>query len=473
MSSNRPTLLILSQVYVPDPASVGQHIADAAAEMVRRGWRVKVLTSARGYNDPSIKYPPRETIDGVEVVRLPLSSFGKKSLPIRALAAILFMLQTIVRGVFTRGLSGPPGRSGAILVSTSPPMCIVAALIIRFVRFGRVPIKFWVMDINPDQLISLGKIGAHSLPAKLMNFFNQRILAASSDVVVLDKFMARTMNDKLNVESKMTVLPPWPHEDSIEPIPHDKNPFRIRHGLNSPVSRTSDFPLPTSHFKRVLMYSGNHGIALPLETFLKAAVRFKNDPRVAFLFIGDGVRKKEVEATIRDHSLTNMVSLPYQPLSTLRFSLSAADAHLVSVGNESVGTIHPCKIYGAMAVARPIILLAPNPCHVSDLVSGERGQNDLRAGASRSDEMQPGPIGWHIPHGDVDRAEQVIREIIEAPAEKLAAMGNRARHVVETQLSKPTLCGAFCDVLERGLKPEGTSREGLKGGPKATKSEAA
>ncbi len=425
----RPTLLILSQVYIPDPASVGQHIADAAAEMVRRGWRVKVLTSANGYNDPKIKYPPRQTIDGVEIVRLPLSSFGKKSLPIRALAAILFMLQTIIHGVFTRGLSGPSGNSGAILVSTSPPMCIVAALIIRLARLGRVPIKFWVMDINPDQLISLGKIGANSFPAKLMNFFNRRILAASSDVVVLDKFMAKTMNDKLNVASKMTILPPWPHEDSIEPISHDDNPFRKTHNLGGGG-------------KRVLMYSGNHGIALPLETFLKAAIRFKDDPRVAFLFIGDGVRKKEVEATIRDHSLANMVSLPYQPMSQLRFSLSAADAHLVSVGNESVGTIHPCKIYGAMAVARPIVLLAPNPCHVSDLVSGERGQEDQPTRKA---------IGWHIPHGDIDRAEQVIREIIEAPQEELAAMGNRARQVVETQLSKPTLCGAFCDVLERGL----------------------
>ncbi len=443
-----PTLLILSQVYVPDPASVGQHIADAAAEMVRRGWRVKVLTSANGYNDPKIKYPPREAIDGVEIVRLPLSSFGKRSLPIRALAAILFMLQTIWHGVFTRGLSGPPGKSGAILVSTSPPMCIVAALIIRIVRLGRVPIKFWVMDINPDQLISLGKIGANSFPAKLMNFFNRRILAASSDVVVLDKFMAKTMNAKLECSEKMAILPPWPHEDSIEPVAHKDNPFREKHGLNGApaTSPTSHIPHSTFHIpKRVLMYSGNHGIALPLETFLKAAVRFKDDPRVAFLFIGDGVRKKEVEAAIREHSLTNMLSLPYQPLSQLRFSLSAADAHLVSVGNESVGTIHPCKIYGAMAVARPIVLLAPNPCHVSDLVSGERGQED---------QPHREPIGWHIPHGDIDRAEQIIREIIEAPAEKLAAMGNRARHVVETQLSKTTLCGAFCDVLERGLIPE-------------------
>jgi glycosyltransferase involved in cell wall biosynthesis len=441
----RPTLLVLSQVYVPDPASVGQHMADAAAEMARRGWRVRVLTSASGYNDPSIKYMTHETIDGVEVRRLPLSSFGKKSLPVRALAAFLFMAQTIVHGVFTRGISGPRGRSGAILVSTSPPMCIIAALVIRMLRLGRVPIKFWVMDINPDQLISLGKIGPNSMPARAMNFFNRWILGAASDVIVLDKFMARTMNDKRNVTEKMAILPPWPHEDSVEPVEHKDNPFREKYGLNGALaSATSDIAHPTSHIaKRVIMYSGNHGIALPLETFLKAAVRFKDDPRVAFLFIGDGVRKKEVEAAIRDNGLKNMLSLPYQPLSNLRFSLSAADAHLVSVGNESVGTIHPCKIYGAMAVARPIVLLGPDPCHVSDLVAGERGQED---------QPRHEPIGWHIPHGDVDRAEAVIREIIEAPAARLTAMGDRARRVVETSLSKPTLCGAFCDVLERGLK---------------------
>lgn len=424
-----PTILILSQVYVPDPASVGQHMADAAAEMVRRGYRVRVLTSARGYNNSAIRYKPFEVIDGVEVKRLPLSSFGKKSLPIRALAALLFMLQTIVHGVFTRGISRSRTGSGAILVSTSPPMCIIAAWIIRLLRLGSVPIKFWVMDINPDQLISLGKITPTSLPARAMNFFNRRILAASSDVVVLDKFMAKTMNDKLHVGERMHILPVWPHEDSVEPVAHDDNPFRKTHNLQG---------------KRVLMYSGNHGIALPLKTFLDAAIRFKDDPRVVFMFIGDGVRKKEVEAAIKEHSLTNMLSLPYQPLSQLRFSLSAADAHLVSVGDEAVGIIHPCKIYGAMAVARPIILLAPDPCHVSDLVAGTRGQENL---------PDRKPIGWHIPHGDVARAESTIRAIIEAPAQDLALMGDRARQVIDSQLSKKTLCAAFCDVLERGLRP--------------------
>src|SRR4051794_30110617 len=69
----RRTLLIFTQVFVPDPASVGQHVADVAVEMARRGHPVRVYTSARGYEDPSVRYPPREDLHGVRVRRLPLS----------------------------------------------------------------------------------------------------------------------------------------------------------------------------------------------------------------------------------------------------------------------------------------------------------------------------------------------------------------------------------------------------------------
>ena len=78
VSNQRKTLLVLSQVFVPDPASVGQHMADAAIEMVRRGHRVIVYSANRGYENPSLRYLPRENIGGVEVRRLALSSFGKK-----------------------------------------------------------------------------------------------------------------------------------------------------------------------------------------------------------------------------------------------------------------------------------------------------------------------------------------------------------------------------------------------------------
>src|SRR5215212_49148 len=79
----RKRLLILSQVYVPDPASVGQHLHDFAAEMARRGHDVVVYCSSRGYDDPARRYPKRETRDGVHIRRYPLPFYNKRNMLVR------------------------------------------------------------------------------------------------------------------------------------------------------------------------------------------------------------------------------------------------------------------------------------------------------------------------------------------------------------------------------------------------------
>ena len=168
------TILLLTQVYVPDPASVGQHLHDAAAELVQRGHRVIVYAASRGYDDPSRKYPLRETRDGVEIRRLPLSSFGKKSIALRVVGGLLLMAQQMLRGLFVPHLD-------RILVSTSPPMCPIAALLISWIRWK--PIIYWVMDLNPDQVIELGKVKAGSAPARAMDWLNRRILGRARKVV--------------------------------------------------------------------------------------------------------------------------------------------------------------------------------------------------------------------------------------------------------------------------------------------------
>ncbi|MCA9310139.1 MAG: glycosyltransferase family 4 protein, partial [Phycisphaerales bacterium] len=330
----RRTFLIFSQVYPPDPASVGQHMHDVAKEMVRRGWRVRVIAANRGYDDASIKYRNFEVMDGVEVRRVPFSSFGKKSLILRAVAMGVFMCFCLYAGLITR-------RLACILTSTSPPMCAFAAGVCHTLR--RVPIKYWVMDLNPDQMIAMGKITENSLPARLFNFLNRRILKRSRGVVALDRFMAERLNRKVpasvNLDAKMSIQPPWPHEGHVEVVAHADNPFRKAHGLDG---------------KFVVMYSGNHAPSNPLKTLLEAAARLKDDPRFVFMFIGGGLLKKDVEAAIAAGA-TNIRSLPYQPMSELKYSLSAADVHVVSIGNDVVGIVHPCKVYGAMAVARPIL----------------------------------------------------------------------------------------------------------------------
>jgi putative colanic acid biosynthesis glycosyltransferase WcaI len=406
----RKTLVIFSQTFVPDPASVGQHMADVAVEMARRGHRVRVFTSARGYEDAKVRYSPRENLHGVEIRRLPLASFGKKHLLLRVLGTAAFQLQCLLVGLFLPRVDG-------IFFSTSPPLMGLTAGIIGMIR--RAPIAYWAMDLNPDQLLTLGKLRETDLTARVLEAINRFILKRSSLIIALDRFMAARLLRRGDFREKLLVAPPWSPEVllQIDRRAAGPNPFRFRHGLDG---------------RFVIMYSGNHSPSNPLTTLLDAAVRLKDDSQLQFVFVGGGHGKKEVEACIQKHQLANVLSLPYQPISELRHSLPAADVHVVSLGPEMVGIIHPCKIYGAMAVGRPVLYFGPRPSHITDLLDAHG-------------------FGREVAHGDIAGAVAAIQWFRDAATEQLHRMGTRAAEVLAENLGHRILCEQLCDRVEAAL----------------------
>jgi colanic acid biosynthesis glycosyl transferase WcaI len=407
MSDVRPTLLIVSQTFTPDPAAVGQHLADVADEMARRGWRVVVYTARRGYDDPSQRYAKREQRGGVKIRRLPLSSFGKGSIAARLLAGFAFTCQATLRSLLCR-------RIDAMLISTSPPMAPLAAIALRTLR--RVPVTFWAMDINPDQMIAMGKLGETSLPARAFDWMYRKTIRGAAKVVALDRFMAERLERKTPLGDKLAVVPPWSHVDASKPpVEHDENAFRRREELGD---------------KFVVMYSGNLSPTHPLDTILDAAEAMRDDTTVAFVFVGGGLGAKRVEAFIDEHALPNARRLPYQPLEMLPHSLAAADVHVVTMGNPMVGIVHPCKVYGALAVGRPVLFVGPEPCHVTDL-------------------LEQADAGKRVEHGDIEGAVQAIRVLQSMPAEERRAMGERGRSLMQGPLSRERSLAAVCDAMER------------------------
>jgi hypothetical protein len=252
---------------------------------------------------------------------------------------------------------------------------------------------------------------------------NRLAVRRSRDVVVLDRYMAQRIEAAADGLTRVHLIPPWPHERELSPIERNQNPFRRSHALQD---------------KLVVMYSGNHSVASPLTTLIEAALRLQNNDRLRFLFVGGGVGKREVDDAIARHQPTNIVSLPYQPLDGLRYSLAAADLHVVALGNSMAGAIHPCKVYGAMAVGRPILYLGPVPSHVADLIE----QFDC---------------GWQIDHGNVDGMCRLLEAVAALPVDELAARGERAANAIRHGLSQQVLLNRFCNVLETGRdEPSGS-----------------
>jgi glycosyltransferase involved in cell wall biosynthesis len=281
----------------------------------------------------------------------------------------------------------------------------------------RVPIVYWAMDINPDQAIALGVFRPGSLPVRALERLNRAVLRKAERIVALDQYMASRLESKQACDGRMVVIPPWPLEEVTTPAPREDNPFRREHGLDG---------------KFVVMYSGNMSLAHPLETILEAAAMLADRPDVVFMFIGGGHGKRRVAEFIERSGAANIRLLPYEPLERLCYSLSAADVHVVSMGDDMVGIVHPCKVYNAMACARPLLLVGPSESHAGELIR--------RYG-----------IGSRVDHGDVAGAAGAILEMASAGSAALAEMGRRARAAVEQDLSKATLCQAFCDEVEVAL----------------------
>ena len=407
----RYNFLFYSAVYPPDPASVGQHIADVAVETAHRGHRVRMLTSDRGYDNPSLRYPLYEWRSGVEIIRLRWCSFGKKSFFSRILGQCSFTLQVLFHGMI--GF-----RPDAILVSTIPPFGVVAALPLS--KFKKSSIVFWVMDINPDEAVCLGLVGPNSWSARFMEFINKKALRVAKTVITLDPYMKERIKSKIAERKCVKIIPPWPYDDTFSKSKEIGQSFRKQHGLED---------------KFIIMYSGNHSWVHPIDTILQAAEKLIHRTDIVFLFVGGGTEKRKVERAIKK-GLPNIRSLPYQPFEQLGESLSAADVHVVTMGENMVGIVHPCKIYGAMAVKRPILAIAPDESHISEIVEKNK-------------------IGFRLGHGDINGVINAIIRYSEMGSKEIKMMGEKAGYLVRTLWNQSMLRKKFVDLLEQSaLKKE-------------------
>jgi colanic acid biosynthesis glycosyl transferase WcaI len=386
--------LLLNQTFHPDVMATGQYLADLAVALIERGHSVTVVTSRRAYDDPEKQFPKQEIWRGIQIIRVGSTALGKATHWRRAVDFASFMVSCALRILFLP-------RHEAVVALTSPPLISFLGALISKLRRSRF--YYWVMDFNPDEAIAAGWLRAGSLPARMLDWISRFSLWHATRIIVLDRFMRDRVVAKGISPNKVLVLPPWSQDTNMRFDPEARARFRKLYGLEN---------------KFVVLYSGNHSPCHPLDTLIEAASRLGEDPGIVFCFIGGGSewrKVKEMEekahrtedrgqktedkgrrtedrtqktaapkhrnsgtptSTINSElSTINLKCLPYQPLSELSGSLSAADLHVVLMGDPFVGLVHPCKIYNILKVGAPVLYIGPSPSHVTEIFGGGRTQN--------------------------------------------------------------------------------------------------
>jgi colanic acid biosynthesis glycosyl transferase WcaI len=370
-------IVLLNQAFYPDVVSSAQHAADLAAHLAEAGHEVTVIASRRAYDAPSRQFAARERWKNVEILRVGSTAFGKSALWRRTLDFASFLLACAVRLMVLR-------RADVTIAMTTPPLIAVLAAMFAKVKGGEL--VSWVMDLNPDEAIAAGALRAGSRSARWLGGLLRFSLSSSAAVVVMDRFMRDRLVKKGVPASRVAIQAPWAHSDAVRFDAAGRDRFRAQHELDE---------------KFVVMYSGNHSPCHPLDTVLEVALEMRAESGVAFVFVGGGSEFRKVEEFAARHELRNILSLPYQPLATLAGSLSAADLHLVAMGDPFVGIVHPCKIYNILAVGSDCLYVGPQPSHISELAES------LPAGRVRC-----------ANHGAVGEVAGHIRQAAASPARR-------------------------------------------------------
>src|SRR5258707_8927035 len=143
----------------------------------------------------------------------------------------------------------------------------------------------------------------------------------------------------------------------------------------------------------VVMYAGNHSPCHPWDTLLAAAQEVRSRGYIVFVFDGGGSEQRKVREFALSNQLENVLCLPYQPIEKLSALLSAADLHVVVMGERFAGIVHPSKIYNLLAIGSPFLYIGPAESHLGDIIDGLGDSNSA----------------FHASHGAGDLVSQIIR----------------------------------------------------------------
>jgi len=390
-------ILLLNQFFHPDHSATAQLATDLAEDLSARGHQVTVL-AARGRYLGGGRLSARELHHGVEILRVRSTSLGKSSTARRLVDYLTFLCAAAWRVLLLP-------KADVVVCLSTPPLVATIAAALRAVR--RVPFVFWLQDVYPDLAIEFGVVRRDGAVAGASRAVAEWTLRRADRVVVLGEAMAARVAAHGVPGPRIRVVPNWADGRCLVPLDPTKNRFIRDHGLEG---------------KRIVLYSGNMGRAHDLATLLGAARAMRARDDLVFLFIGDGDKRREVEAAAA--ALPAVRILPYMPREQLSESLSSGDVHVVSQSTGTLGLLEPSKLYGAMAVGRPVLFIGPAGGEAAVTVARER-------------------LGEVVAPGDVAGAVAALERLLGDDE-----AGPRARAAFERAYDRPVRTAQLASILE-------------------------
>jgi glycosyltransferase involved in cell wall biosynthesis len=302
-------------------------------------------------------------------------------------------------------------RHDLVFAVTNPAFLVLFLALLKKIR----PFKctLLVYDVFPENLVPAGLAKKNSLMYRLaVRCFNWAYRAAD-ELIVIGRDMEEVVRRKVGNGPHITRIPNWADVNAIHPQPKGENELIRKHGLQD---------------KTVFLFAGNLGRVQGIENLLGAIARTKSES-AAFLFIGDGALRPEIERFIQENPDKRVMHLGRFPLSSQQLFLNACDVAFVTLDDAMYGLGVPSKSYFSMAAGKPLLLVADVDSEIGRVV-GEHH------------------VGWTVPPNQPEMLAQKIDDICRTS--NLDEMGGRAREVIERHFSEQVILSCYARYF-RGL----------------------
>ena len=319
-------ILVVCQHFYPE----NFRINDVCYELVKRGHDVTVLTGLPNYPKGRVfkEYKwfknRNQVINGVKIKRCSLVGRGNNTFTM-IINYIWFAIFGSIKAVFMK-----KNFDIVYVYQLSPITMTWPAIVVK--KMKKIPLVIHVLDQWPVS-ITTGGISKKSLVYKILSKISFDCYNYADLITCSSKSFKNYFINELGLskDKKFLYLPSYAESyyDNIK---------KIDNGIFD------------------LVFAGNIGPAQSVETIIEAANLLKDNKRIMFHIVGDGLSKNKCEEMAKKYHLDNVKFYGYFPVSEMKQFYELADAFLITmVNNEVVNSTLPAKIQSYMIAGKPII----------------------------------------------------------------------------------------------------------------------
>ncbi len=334
-------ILFLTHYFTPENNAPAARVHGMAREWVRSGHRVTVLTCAPNvpvgvvYEGYENKLYQEEWVDGIRTVRVWTWLAANKGRVRRGLNYLSYLAAA--------GAAGPLVRPRADVVIATTPQFFAGWAGWPVARAHGAPFVLEVRDIWPDSIVAVEALPDGRIVQGLGKLERALYEGADHIVAVGDGYRMNMIRKGIG-PSKISVITNGVDVDLFEPRQPDQE-LRAHLGFSPETF--------------VITFAGTIGMASDLGVVLDAARRLRATGRddIAFLLVGDGAQRAELEERAGAEGLTSVVFTGLVPRAELPAYLASSDACLAHFRKQELfQMILPNKFFEDAAMARPILL---------------------------------------------------------------------------------------------------------------------